>query len=193
MLRQVISAVRVFVILTVLTGLLYPLVIWGVAQTVFPNQANGSLLARQGRLVGSELIGQAFEGPSYFHGRPSAAGTNGYDAAGSSASNLGPTNRDFLNQVRDRAAAVLSENALTASAETPADLVTASASGLDPHISPDAAYLQVPRVAKARRLSERTVQQLVKAAIEGRQLGFMGEPRVNVLRLNISLDEQAKR
>jgi K+-transporting ATPase ATPase C chain len=172
----------------VLTGIAYPLVITGIAQIVFPTQANGSLVYRDGKPVGSVLIGQNFSGPRYFHGRPSAAGAAGYDATMSGGSNLGPTNKALVDTVTKRVAQVRLENGLSSSTPVPSDLVTASASGLDPDISPEAANIQVARIAKARNLNEQKVQALVKEYTEGRTFGFLGEPRVNVLKLNMALD-----
>jgi K+-transporting ATPase ATPase C chain len=175
--------------LTVLLGLAYPLAITGVAQVVFPFQSNGSLLYdAQGNVVGSALIGQSFASPAYFHPRPSAAGTNGYDATSSGGSNLGPTNQSLIGSVKDRAVAYRKENGLPADAPVPVDAVTASASGLDPDISPGNALIQAKRVAAARNLPDDQVKALVDQHTQGRVLGFLGEPRVNVLEINRALD-----
>lgn len=176
-------------LLAFLTGIAYPLAVTGLAQVIFKNQANGSLLTRNGQVVGSQLIGQSFIRPEYFHSRPSAAGEEGYDASASSGSNLGPTNAKLRESVKSNLEKVLSENPGVKTEQVPVDLVTASASGLDPHISPAAARLQVARVAKARGLDERKVEKVVKQFTEGRQFGIFGEPRVNVLKINIALDE----
>ncbi|MER3426318.1 MAG: potassium-transporting ATPase subunit C [Thermoleophilia bacterium] len=187
--QQVRSAVLMVVLLTVLTGLAYPLAITGIAQVLFPDQANGTLLRdATGKVIGSALIGQMFVRPEYFHPRPSAAGSNGYDATSSGASNLGPTNEKLIAAVRERAEAYRQENGLAPDALVPVDAVTASGSGLDPHISPANAYLQIRRIARARRLSEEQVRALVDRHTEGRLLGVLGEPRVNVLTLNLALD-----
>lgn len=184
------TAVLLLLFMTLLTGVAYPLAVTGLARVLFPRQAGGSVLYRDGQPVGSALIGQHFSGSGYFHGRPSAAG-QGYDAADSGASNLGPTNRVLLNQIAQRAAQVRRENGLPPGARVPDDLVTASGSGLDPDISPAAAYLQVPRVAAARHLPVAAVRSLVQSHSEGPELGFLGEPRVNVLQLNLDLDKLA--
>jgi potassium-transporting ATPase KdpC subunit len=172
---------------TVLTGMAYPAFITAVSQAVFPHQANGSLILRHGRAVGSELIGRQFSAPRYFWGRPSATSPHPYDATAGAGSNLGPSNPDLRIGVAKRVQA-LQQADPTNNRRVPVDLVTASASGLDPHVSPAAAEYQVPRVARCRGLSETKVRSLVARCTEGRQWGFLGEPRVNVLRLNLALD-----
>ncbi|HZT40617.1 MAG TPA: K(+)-transporting ATPase subunit C [Chthonomonadaceae bacterium] len=203
-LRPAIVSVLVF---TILTGLIFPFVIFGIARVAFPHQANGSLIEQNGQVVGSELIGQSFTAPGYFHPRPSAAG-NGYDASNSGGTNLGPTSDKLINGIhkklpngkddpgnfdgiKDLAAAYRKENGLPDNTPVPADAVTRSASGLDPQISPANADLQVARIAKTRGLSEDAVRKLVDENTQGRQLGFLGEPGVNVLTLNIALDKAA--
>ena len=187
--RQLFPALVMLVVFTVITGLAYPLVVTGIAQGVFNDKADGSLVENaDGEVVGSSLIGQAFTEPEYFHPRPSAAG-DGYDASASSGSNLGPTNDDFLASVEERADAYRDENGLAADAEVPVDAVTASASGLDPHISVANARLQAPRVADERGLDVDAVLKLVDDHTSGRDLGFLGEKGVNVLELNLALDE----
>ncbi len=183
-----IPAVMLTLVITVLTGLVYPLVVTGLAQVLLPHRANGSLIEANGKVVGSELIGQKFTRPEYFHGRPSAAGDNGYDAANSGATNLGPTNQNLVNRVRDDVKKFRQENP-TYTGPIPADLLTTSASGLDPHISPASAFAQVDRVAKARAVAADAVRRTVEQRVEGRQFGIFGEPRVNVLALNLDLDK----
>jgi K+-transporting ATPase ATPase C chain len=187
--RQLFPAVRMLLVFTVITGLAYPLVVTGIAQGVFGDKADGSLVEdADGEVVGSSLIGQTFTEPEYFHPRPSAAG-DGYDASASSGSNLGPTNDEFLATVEERADAYRAENGLSADAEVPVDAVTASASGLDPHISVSNARLQAPRVADERGMDVDEVLELVDDHTSGRALGFLGETRVNALELNLALDE----
>jgi len=196
MLRQLRPAIVFIVALTLITGLLYPLAMTGIAGVLFPNQAQGSLIEKDGKVIGSALIGQDFESDRYFHGRPSATlgpdpndlsktASGPYNAINSMGSNLGPTNKALINRVSADVAKLKQENPVE---QVPTDLVTTSGSGLDPHISPAAAYFQVPRVAKARNMPEDSVRQLVSEHIEGRTLGVIGESRVNVLALNLAMD-----
>jgi len=185
-LKNLVVAVLMTVVTTVLLGLVYPLVVTGLAQALFADKANGQLREHNGHPIGSEIIGQSFSSPGYFHGRASAAG-NGYDATNSGGTNLGPTNKKLIDAVKTAVDAARKDNP---SDPVPIDLVTTSASGFDPDITPDNAMFQVPRVAKARGISEPDLRQLVTEHIEGRQLGFLGEPRVNVLRLNLAMDER---
>src|SRR5438093_2499450 len=180
-------ALVLLAVLTVLTGVVYPLVVTGIAQTIFPRQANGSLIVKDGKPVGSSLIGQPFDDPGYFWSRPSATSPFAYNAGASSGSNLSPTNPALLKAVQERVDALRAADPGN-TAPVPVDLVTASGSGLDPHISPAAALYQVDRVARARKVDEGAVRRLVEAHIEGRWLGVLGEPRVNVLELNLALD-----
>jgi len=181
-------AFMLMLVMTVLTGIAYPLVVTGISQVIFPQQADGSLAYKGGAPIGSVLIGQNYSDAKYFYSRPSAAGKDGYDAANSSGSNLGPTSKVLLDNVAKQAEKVRAENGLSSTAPVPGDLVTASASGLDPNITPEAAQIQVARVAKARNLSKQKVQALVDQFTLGRQFGFLGEPRVSVLKLNLALD-----
>jgi K+-transporting ATPase ATPase C chain len=184
--KNLVTAVLMTIVTTLLLGIVYPLIVTGLAQAVFPNKANGQLIERGAKIIGSRIIGQAFSSAGYFHGRPSAAGT-GYDAANSAGTNLGPTNKKLIDAVKAAVEAAKKENP---SARVPIDLVTSSASGLDPHLSPAAALFQVPRVARERGVPEGVIGQLVQTHIQGRQLGFLGEPAVNVLELNLALDER---
>jgi potassium-transporting ATPase KdpC subunit len=185
-------ALIVFGLLTLLTGVLYPLIVTGVGQVAFPNQANGSLIQSGGRVVGSRLLGQAFSSPQYFWSRPSATAPQPYNGAASSGSNLGPINPALEAAVRERIAALRAADPSNTT-RVPIDLVTASGSGLDPHISPAAAHYQLARVARARNMSEDAIRRLVDDATEGRTFGIWGEPRVNVLELNLALDNQQAR
>jgi K+-transporting ATPase ATPase C chain len=188
--ENLLIALLMTVTTTVLIGLIYPLVVTGLAQALFRDKANGQLLQRDGRSIGSAIIGQGFTGAGYFHGRPSAAGS-GYDATSSGGTNLGPTNKKLIDSVRSAVETARKDSA--GADAVPIDLVTSSASGFDPDISPDAAMFQVPRIAKARGMSEAKLRDLVSGRIEGRQLGLLGEPRVNVLLLNLALDDLAPR
>jgi potassium-transporting ATPase KdpC subunit len=192
--KNMLSEFRVAVVATlslavVLCGI-YPLLVWLVSQGLFPNEADGSLVQRGGTIVGSELIAQSFSSPKYFHPRPSAAGEAGYDAGNSSGSNLGPLSKKLAAAVKERVEAYRAENGLAPDAPVPGDAVTASGSGLDPHIGLENARLQTPRVAQARGIDSRAVEDFVRANTEGRDFGIFGEPRVNVLKLNLALDRK---
>jgi len=188
--KTMIIALRTTIVTLVLTGLLYPFVMTGLAQVLFPWRANGSLVTdEKGQVIGSELIAQGFANPAYLQPRPSAAGEKGYDATSSSGSNLGPTSKKLQDRIKEDLKRLKEENP-DASSPVPADLVTASGSGLDPHLSPQGALWQVPRVAKARGISPERVQAVVEANVEGRTFGILGEPRVNVLLVNLALDRQ---
>lgn len=184
--KNLITAILITIVTTVLFGLIYPLVITGLAQVIFPDKANGQLIKRaDGTIIGSRIIGQPFTSAGYFHSRPSAAGTAGYDAGGSSGSNYGPTSQKLIDRVKGDVATLQAENP---GKPIPVDLVTTSASGLDPHISPAAAEFQVPRIARERGMAEDEVRRIVALHTDGRQFGFFGEPVVNVLELNLDLD-----
>jgi K+-transporting ATPase ATPase C chain len=184
--RNLVVAVLMTLVTTVMLGVIYPLAITGIAQVAFPDRANGQLVRRDSTIIGSRLIGQGFAAPEYFHSRPSATATP-YDAANSGGSQYGPTNKKLIDAVKANVEAARQDNP---GAPVPIDLVTASASGVDPHISPAAADFQIPRVARARKTTDANVRRLVEAYTEGRQLGFLGEPRVNVLELNLALDRE---
>jgi potassium-transporting ATPase KdpC subunit len=184
------TAIISMVFFSALCGLAYPLLMTGIAQGVFPSQANGSIIAKDGEAVGSSLVGQNFSGLQYFHPRPSAAGADGYDGGSSSGSNLGPSSRALVDRVTESLATIREENGLAADAPIPVDAVTASASGLDPHISPAYAELQVPRVAQARGMTGDAVRALVRESTDGSLIGVTGEPRVNLLLLNLALDQR---
>jgi K+-transporting ATPase ATPase C chain len=184
--KNLLTAILMTIVTTVLLGLVYPLAVTGVAQLIFPDQANGQLIKRgDGTIVGSRIIGQPFGGPGYFHSRPSAAGAAGYDAGASSGSNLGPTSQKLIDRVKGDVKRLQAENP---GKPVPIDLVTTSASGLDPHISPAGADFQIPRVARERGLNEEELRRIVAVHTAGRQFGFLGEPTVNVLELNLDLD-----
>src|SRR5215831_11318307 len=180
--KHIYPACLITIVLTVLLGVVYPLVVTGLSYLLFKDKAEGSLITRDGKVVGSRLIGQSFTGPGYFHSRPSAAGT-GYDATSSNGTNLGPTSQSLEANIKNAASAAQSDNP---NSPVPVDLVTSSASGLDPHISPAAAEFQAGRVAKARGISQDELRQLIREHTEGRDLGVLGEPRVNVLELNLA-------
>jgi len=184
--KNLLISVWMTIVTTILLGIVYPLVVTGLAQVLFKDKANGQLISQNGKVVGSRIIGQAFTGSAYFHSRPSSAG-NGYDAANSSASNLGPTNQHLIDRVKSDVATNQVDHPQD---PVPVDLVTTSGSGLDPHISPAAAEFQIERVAKERGIGEDGLRQLVLKHIEGRQIGFLGEARVNVLELNLELDQE---
>ena len=189
--RQLFPALRMLLMLTIVTGIVYPLVVLAIGQGVFSDRADGSLIRRDGHVIGSSLLGQNFAKPRYFHPRPSAAGTDGYDGAASGASNLGPSNPALTKAVRERAAQYRNENGLAADVRVPVDAVTASGSGLDPDISVANARVQVARVAKARGLGDASVRKLVDDHVTDRQAGVLGEETVNVLNLNLALDRRA--
>jgi len=189
-LKELWTSIIATIVLCAILGGLYPVVIWGVAQFMFPYQANGSLVEKNGKIVGSALLAQGFTGPKYFHPRPSAAGA-GYDATSSGGSNLGPTSQKLMDGIKANIAQYRQENGLAPEATVPADAVTASGSGPDPHISLRNAELQTPRIAKARGLSEHKVRELVQQNTDGRNLGVLGEPGVNVLESNLALDSLA--
>jgi K+-transporting ATPase ATPase C chain len=188
--KQLIIALRVTLVFAILTGVAYPLVVTGLSRVIFPHQSDGSLIERGGKVVGSELIGQKFTRPEYFQGRPSAAGNDGYDGLASGGSNLGPTNQALVDRVKGDAKKFRDANPTT-TAPLPADLLTASGSGLDPDLSPASAQVQIPRVAAARGMSVDALRELVASHTVGRQFGILGEPRVNVLKLNLALDQAA--
>ena len=186
--KQMGKALKLLVLMTVLTGLVYPLAITGLAQLLMPYQADGSLITKNGRIVGSKWIGQNFSSPKYFHGRPSAAGPDGYDGSSSGGSNLGPTNKQLIDSIKVKVDTVRKQNDLNATDPVPADWVTTSGSGLDPDISPSTARLQAKRIARVRGFDLQTVHTLIESRIQPRQFGLFGEPRVNVLELNLALD-----
>ena len=186
--KNLVTAVLMTLVTTLLLGLVYPLVVTGLAQVIFPDKANGQLIRNHdGTVIGSRLLGQPFVSPGYFRSRPSAAGANGYDATASGGSNLGPTNQKLIDRVKADVEKLQQENP---GKPVPIDLVTTSGSGLDPHISPAAAEFQVPRVARERGIGEDELRRIVNEHLEGKQFGFLGEPRVNVLELNLALDER---
>ena len=185
--KNLVTAILMTIVTTVLLGLIYPLVVTGIAQVIFPEKANGQLMMKDGQVIGSRLIGQPFSSPGYFRSRPSAAGAAGYDVGASSGSNLGPTNKKLIDRVKADVEKLQAENP---GQPIPADLVTTSASGFDPHISPAAAEFQIPRVAKERNQSAANIRAVVQQFTDARQFGFLGEPGVNVLLLNLELDRK---
>ena len=187
MVKHLGTSLRMTIISVIVLGLIYPFVMTGLAQVIFPHQANGSLVEVNGKIVGSSIIGQLWTKPQYFHGRPSAAGKNGYDPTQTGGTNLGPSSKKLIDSTRATIAALKKENP-HATVPIPMDLVTSSGSGIDPDISPQAAYYQAPRVAEARDIDVKTVDDLIARNTQGRTLGFLGEPRVNVLQLNLALD-----
>jgi len=188
--KHIYPAIALTIVLTVLVGIIYPYVVTGLSELLFKEKARGSLIEREGKVIGSRLIGQPFKGAGYFHSRPSAAGS-GYDASASGGTNLGPTSKQLLDeQVRGRSKKLRAENP---NVEIPIDFITSSASGLDPHISPAAAEFQIPRVARERRMGEDEVRRILRRHTEGRQFSVLGEPHVNVLELNLALDEASKK
>ncbi len=189
MIKHVGTSLRMTVLSVIVLGLIYPFIMTGAAQALFPYQANGSLVEVNGKVVGSSIIGQLWTKPPYFHGRPSAAGKNGYDPTSTGGTNLGPSSKKLIDSTRATIAALKKENP-HATVPIPIDLVTSSGSGIDPDISPQAAYYQAPRVAEARKIDVKTVDDLIARSTQGRTLGFLGEPRVNVLQLNLALDAQ---
>jgi K+-transporting ATPase ATPase C chain len=191
--KQTISALRLLILLTVVTGIAYPLAMTGAAQTLFSEQANGSLVYINDKPVGSSLLGQNFTAAMYFHGRPPSAGADGYDAAGSSGSNLGPTSKKLEDTLKSNIEEIRNENQIAESFPIPSDFVTASASGLDPDISPESAYLQIKRIASERGITENEIRELVTSHIQNRQFGLLGTERVNVLALNMALDRLASK
>jgi potassium-transporting ATPase KdpC subunit len=188
--KNFVTAILMTIVTTIIFGLIYPLAVTGLAQAIFPDKANGQLIDRSGQIIGSRIIGQPFSSPGYFRSRPSAAGAVGYDAGLSSGSNLGPTSKKLIDRIKTDVEKLQAENP---GKPIPVDLVTASGSGLDPHLSPAAAEFQVPRVARERGVSEDEVRRVVAAHTQGRQFGFLGEPRVNVLELNLDLDSKFPR
>ena len=192
MLKQLGVAIRLLMVMSVLAGLVYPLTVTGLAQILLPFQANGSLVVKDGKVIGSRLIGQNFSGPEYFHGRPSAAGENGYDGNSSGGLNLGPTNKQLIESIAERVKTVRGQNRINVDEPVPADLVTTPGSGLDPDISPAAALVQARRVATARGLDLNAVHRLIEKQITPKQFGLLGEARVNILELNLAVDALGK-